>query len=319
MTIQERLRETLALPDDDAPYSRALRLLLEDATAAGVSDVHLNPTLDGLEVLYRRDGVLQPQGLIERACAERMIGKVKVLAGLLTYRRDVPQDGQIPAAEAGGRSDVRVSLFPTVHGEKAVLRFFLHDPDQFDLDRLGYSKVVGSRLRAAARRPDGVILLTGPSGSGKTTTIYALLREIAQPVGGVRRNVVTIEDPVEHAIPGLTQTQVNPGVGLTFAAALRGLLRQDPQVILVGEIRDRETAHVAMEAGLTGHLVISTIHSGTAAGVAVRLLEMGVEPHVLTASLSCILAQRLARRRDRPGRQVIAELLEMDDDLLILA
>jgi type II secretory ATPase GspE/PulE/Tfp pilus assembly ATPase PilB-like protein len=315
MTIQERLRETLALPDDDSPYSRALQLLLEDATAAGVSDVHLNPTLDGLEVLYRRDGVLQPQGLIDRARAERMIGKVKVLAGLLTYRRDVPQDGQIPAAEAGGKSDVRVSLFPTVHGEKAVLRFFLHDPDQFELDRLGYPPALGARLRAASRRPDGVILLTGPSGSGKTTTIYALLREIARPAGGLRRNVVTIEDPVEHAIPGLTQTQVNPAVGLTFATALRGLLRQDPQVILVGEIRDRETAHVAMEAGLTGHLVISTIHSGSAAGVAVRLLEMGVEPHVLTASLSCILAQRLARRRDGPGRKVIAELLEMDDDL----
>jgi general secretion pathway protein E len=315
MSLQTRLQETFTLPDDDAPYGQALRLLLEDATAAGVSDVHLNPTLEGLEILYRRDGVLQPQGLIDRTRAERMIGKVKVLAGMLTYRRDVPQDGQIPAAESGGRSDVRVSLFPTVHGEKAVLRFFLHDTDQFDLGRLGYSPAVEVALRAAARRPDGVILLTGPSGSGKTTTIYSLLREIAAPAGGFRRNVVTIEDPVEHAIAGVTQTQINPAVGLTFASALRSVLRQDPQVILVGEIRDRETAHVAMEAGLTGHLVISTIHAGTAAGVAVRLLEMGVEPHVLTASLSCILAQRLARRPDRPGRQVIAELLLMDDQL----
>lgn len=315
MTLQQRLLETLALPDDDTPYGKALRLLLEDASARGVSDVHLNPTAEGLEILYRHDGVLEPHGLIDRARAERMIGKVKVLSGLLTYRRDMPQDGQIPAAEAGGRSDVRVSLFPTVHGEKAVLRFFLHDPEQFDLDRLGYSPAVAARLRAAARKPDGVILLTGPSGSGKTTTIYALLREIARPTDGIRRNVVTIEDPVEHAIPGITQTQVNPDAGLTFPAALRSLLRQDPQVILVGEIRDRETARVAMEAGLTGHLVISTIHSGTAAGVAIRLAEMGVEAHTLTASLSCILAQRLARRRDRPGRQVIAELLEMDDDL----
>jgi type II secretory ATPase GspE/PulE/Tfp pilus assembly ATPase PilB-like protein len=315
MELQERLRETLALPEDDAPYGRALQLLLEHATAAGVSDVHLSPTIDGLEVLYRQDGVLQPQGIIDRSRAERMIGKVKVLAGLLTYRRDVPQDGQIPAAQTGGRSDVRVSLFPTVHGEKAVLRFFLHDPDQFDLDRLGYAPALVDRLRTLARRPDGVILLTGPSGCGKTTTIYALLREIARPAAGVRRHVVTIEDPVEHAIPGATQTQVNPAAGLGFAAALRGLLRQDPQVILVGEIRDRETAHVAMEAGLTGHLVISTIHSGTAAGVAIRLMEMGVEPHVLTASLSCILAQRLARRRAGPGRQVIAEFLEMDDEL----
>jgi type II secretory ATPase GspE/PulE/Tfp pilus assembly ATPase PilB-like protein len=314
-TLQERLRETLALPEDDAPYGRALRLLLQDAAAAGVSDVHLNPTPDGLEVLYRRDGMLERQGVLDASRAPRMIGKVKVLAGLLTYRHDVPQDGQIPAADAGGRSDVRVSLFPTVHGEKAVLRFFLHDPDQFDFDKLGYAPAVGSALRAAARRPDGVILLTGPSGSGKTTTIYSLIREIARPPTGLGRNVVTIEDPVEHAIPGITQTQVNPSAGLTFAAALRSLLRQDPQVILVGEIRDRETAHVAMEAGLTGHLVISTIHSGSAAGVAVRLLEMGVEPHVMTASLSCILAQRLARRRGRPGRQVVAELLQMDDEL----
>ena len=315
MTLETRIRETLALPEDAAPYGRALRLLLEDAAAAGVSDVHLNPTPDGLEILYRRDGVLHLQGRIDRDRAERMIGKVKVLAGLLTYRRDVPQDGQIPAAETGGRSDVRVSLFPTVHGEKAVLRFFLHDADQFDLDRLNYAPAVAAGLRAAAARPDGVLLLTGPSGSGKTTTIYALLREIARPAGGIRRNVVTLEDPVEHAIPGVTQTQINPASGLTFAAGLRSLLRQDPQVILVGEIRDRETAHVAMEAGLTGHLVISTIHSGTAAGVVVRLLEMGVEPHVLTASLSCILAQRLARRRELPGRQVLAEFLALDDEL----
>jgi type II secretory ATPase GspE/PulE/Tfp pilus assembly ATPase PilB-like protein len=315
MTIEARIRETLALPDDSAPYGRALRLLLEDAAGANVSDVHLNPTPEGLEILYRRDGVLNLQGHIDRERAERMIGKVKVLAGLLTYRRDVPQDGQIPAVETGCRSDVRVSLFPTVHGEKAVLRFFLHDADQFDLERLNYAPAVAASLRAAAARPDGVIVLTGPSGSGKTTTIYSLLREIARPSGGIRRNVVTLEDPVEHAIPGLTQTQINPAAGLTFAAGLRSLLRQDPQVILVGEIRDRETAQVAMEAGLTGHLVISTIHSGTAAGVVVRLLEMGVEPHVLTASLSCILAQRLARRRERPGRQVLAELLLLDDGL----
>src|SRR5262245_24760826 len=150
--LQERLRQTLALPDDDAPYGRALQLLLEDAVAAGVSDVHLNPTPEGLEVLYRRDGVLHRQGVIDRDRAERMIGKVKVLAGLLTYRRDVPQDGQIPAADAGGRSDVRVSLFPTVHGEKAVLRFFLHDADQFDLDRLAFAPAVVATLRAAARR-----------------------------------------------------------------------------------------------------------------------------------------------------------------------
>ncbi len=327
-SLDERLRAELARPEDDAPIGRALALLLEDAARAGVSDIHLNPAPEGLDVFYRLDGVLHRQARIEPARAERFVGKVKVLAGLLTYRKDIPQDGQIPSRDAGGKTDVRVSIFPTVLGEKAVLRFFLHAPEKFELDRLGLDPALGARLKAAVARPDGAVLLTGPSGSGKTTTIYALLREIVRPATALR-HVVTIEDPVEHAIPGVTQTQVNPAAGLTFAASLRSLLRQDPQVIMVGEIRDRETARVAMEAGLTGHLVISTIHSGTAAGVVARLLEMGVETHVLTASLSCILAQRLVRRRCPDcasgcdacrgsgflGRRVIAELLEVDDSL----
>jgi type II secretory ATPase GspE/PulE/Tfp pilus assembly ATPase PilB-like protein len=295
-SLDDRLREALARPEEESPMGRGVRVLLEDAAASGVSDVHLNPGAEGLDVFYRHDGVLQPRARIAPDRAERFLGKVKVLAGLLTYRKDIPQDGQIPAAEAGGKTDVRVSFFPTVLGEKAVLRFFLHGPEKFELDLLGFSQETVERLRAAAAKPDGVLLLTGPSGSGKTTTIYALLAEIVRP-GVVLRHVVTIEDPVEHGVPGITQTQVNPPAGLTFAASLRSLLRQDPQVIMVGEIRDRETARVAMEAGLTGHLVISTLHTGTAAGVVTRLFEMGIEPHVLTASLSLVLAQRLARRR----------------------
>ena len=327
-TLDDRLREALARPEDDGPMGRAVRLLLEDAAASGVSDVHLNPAADGLQVFYRQDGVLQPRARIAADRSERFLGKVKVLAGLLTYRKDIPQDGQIPAVEMGGQTDIRVSFFPTVLGEKAVLRFFLHGEEKFELDRLGFPAATVERLRAAAAKPDGAILLTGPSGSGKTTTIYALLGEIVRP-GGVLRHVVTIEDPVEHAVPGITQTQVNPAAGLTFAASLRSLLRQDPQVIMVGEVRDRETARVAMEAGLTGHLVISTLHTGTAAGVVTRLFEMGVEPHVLTASLSLVLAQRLVRRRCPScregctachgsgfrGRQVFGELLAVDDVL----
>jgi len=326
--LDARLREALARPDDEGPMGRGVRVLLEDAAASGVSDVHLNPSAAGLEVLYRLDGVLQPRARIDPERSERFLGKVKVLAGLLTYRKDIPQDGAIPASESGGRTDVRVSFFPTVQGEKAVLRFFLHGEEKFELDRLGFPAAAVERLRAAAAKPDGVLLLTGPSGSGKTTTIYALLAEIVRP-GGVLRHVVTIEDPVEHAVPGITQTQVNPAAGLTFAASLRALLRQDPQVIMVGEIRDRETARVALEAGLTGHLVISTLHTGTAAGVVTRLFEMGAEPHVLTASLSLVLAQRLARRRcpacrsgceacrgtGYRGRQVFGELLAVDDVL----
>ncbi len=330
LMLEERLREALARPEEEGPAGKAVGLLLDDAAQAGVSDVHLNPDARGLEVLYRLDGVLQPRARIDAAWTERVLGKVKVLAGLLTYRKDVPQDGQIAAAEAGGRTDVRVSIFPTVHGEKAVLRFFLHAGEKFELDGLGFPADIVARLRAAAAQPDGVVLLTGPAGSGKTTTIYALLHEIVKPGPGGRRHVVTIEDPCEHAVPGVTQTQVNPAAGLTFASSLRSLLRQDPQVIVVGEIRDRETARVAMEAGLTGHLVISTVHTGTAAGVVVRLLEMGVDAHVLTSALSCVLAQRLVRRHCPScrgsgcpaclgsgfrGRQVFGEFLEVDDAL----
>jgi type II secretory ATPase GspE/PulE/Tfp pilus assembly ATPase PilB-like protein len=324
MTLEERMREALKRPEEEGPVGKAVGLLLADAAATGVSDVHFAPGPEGLEVFYRLDGVLQRKAKIEPAWADRVVARVKVLAGLLTYRRDVAQDGQIPSAEAGGKTDVRVSIFPTIHGEKAVLRFFLFGAEKFELGMLGLPGKIVERLRGAAARPDGVVLLTGPSGSGKTTTIYAMLKEIVKP-GAPLRHVVTIEDPVEHSIAGVTHTQVNPAVGLTFGASLRSLLRQDPQVIMVGEIRDRETAHVAMEAGLTGHLVISTVHAGTAAGVVARLLQMGVEPHVLTASLSMVLAQRLVRRRcpEGPcgacqqtgfaGRVVFGELLEMND------
>ncbi len=305
----------------------AARVLLEDAAAAGTSDVHLNPGPGGLDALYRIDGVLAPVARIEGVFAERFVGRLKVLAGLPTYRRDIPQDGAIPASEAGGRADVRISILPTIHGEKAVLRFFQVGTDAPGLEGLGFSDAIRDRLRVLVSRPEGATLLTGPSGSGKTTTIYALLGEILGGPEGTLRHVVTIEDPVERALPGVTQTQVNPLSGLSFGTALRSILRHDPQVIMVGEIRDRETAQVAMEAGLTGHLVISTVHAGTAAGVVSRLLEMGVESHVLFSSLSAVLAQRLLRSRcsacaggcaacrqtGYAGRRVVAELLEAGD------
>jgi len=327
--LQRNLNQALALPDSDLPMGKALVLLLTDAGKAGVSDVHLNPSPKGLDILYRIDGALLRKARIAPNHAEQFLRKIMVLSGLLTYKAGVPQDGQIPADKFGGKTDIRVSFFPTIHGEKAVLRFFLHAEEKFELEDLGLDANVTSRLREHIARPDGVILLTGPSGSGKTTTIYSLLNEIASPEEETLRHVVTIEDPVENEIEGITQTQVNPEGGLTFAYSLRSLLRQDPQVIMVGEIRDRETARVAMEAGLTGHLVISTIHSGTAAGVVARLIEMGVEPHVLTASLSCVLAQRLVRKKCQEcengctvcndtgfsGRKVFSEFLEVDDKI----
>ena len=327
--IEKKLDETLRLDGEEKPVGRAVGLLLEDAAAAGVSDIHLTPAPEGLKIHYRLDGVLLPMGCIDPARSDQFLRKVKVLAGLLTYKTDIAQDGQISSEKYSGATDIRASFFPTIHGEKAVLRFFLHGTEKFDLDYLGFPPRIIAGLQEAVARPDGVVLMTGPSGSGKTTTIYSLLHEILRPGGEVTRHVVTIEDPVEHEIPGITQTQVNPEVGLTFGYSLRSLLRQDPQVIMVGEIRDRETARVAMEAGLTGHLVISTIHAGTASGVVVRLLEMGVEPHVLTASLSCVLAQRLVREvcpggkegcekchaTGYRGRTVFGELLHCSDPL----
>lgn len=329
MRLEEQVRQALALPEERGPVSRSVQLILDDAAASGVSDVHLNPISDGLEILYRLDGVLHRKLKLPSDWTERIIGRIKVLAGLLTYRRDIGQDGQIHADKAGGKTDVRVSIFPTIYGEKAVLRFFLHGAEKFTLAELGLEPTIVSKLRECVRRPDGVVLLTGPSGSGKTTTIYALLREILNS-SDTLKHVVTIEDPVEHIIPGITQTQVNPASGVSFAYSLRALLRHDPQVIMVGEIRDLETARVAMQAGLTGHLVISTVHSGTAAGVVSRLLDIGIESHTLTAALSAVLAQRLIRKvcpacRSKgcdschgtgySGRTVFAELLVMNDAL----
>jgi type II secretory ATPase GspE/PulE/Tfp pilus assembly ATPase PilB-like protein len=327
MSLEEAIRGALALPEEEGPVSRAVDHLLGDAVSASVSDLHLNPVSDGIEVLYRMDGVLHRKLKLPAEWAERLIGRVKVLAGLLTYRRDIAQDGQIPTEKTGGRTDVRVSIFPTIYGEKAVLRFFLHGAEKFVLEELGLDAGIVRALRRAAGRPDGVVLLTGPSGSGKTTTIYALLRDLLRSSGSLK-HVVTIEDPVEHVLEGITQTQVNAAAGVTFAYSLRALLRHDPQVIMVGEIRDVETARVAMQAGLTGHLVISTVHAGTAVGVVTRLRDIGIEPHVITAALSCVLAQRLVRNRcggcsgrgcerchgsGYIGRTVFAEMLLMDD------
>lgn len=329
MELQTALRDALALPEARGPMGAAVRAILEEALRARASDVHLDPSPRGLSVHFRLDGVLQPVAVVEPRHAEQLVGKVKVLAGLLTYRRDAPQDGRIPPADSAGAGDARVAVFPTVDGEKVVIRLFSDSSGMRAAADLGFPADVTRRLEAWARRPEGVALLTGPSGSGKTTTIYALIEEARRGPDG-RRHIVTIEDPVERRIEGVTQTQVNAPAGLTFAGSLRSLLRHDPEVIVVGEIRDRETAATAMEAGLTGHLVISTIHAGTAVGVITRLVEMAVAPHVVTSALTGALAQRLARRicaacarqgcgecrgTGYRGRIVFGELLEMTEPL----
>jgi type II secretory ATPase GspE/PulE/Tfp pilus assembly ATPase PilB-like protein len=305
----------------------AIDLVLAEGVHRSASDVHFEPTPAALEVRFRIDGVIHPVATLPRELAPNVIARLKVLSELLTYRVDVPQEGRIRLAESGNVEDMRVSTFPTVHGEKAVVRIFHAAAELLELDQLGLSPEIERNLTALLKERSGAIFLTGPSGSGKTTTIYACLRRLAGD--GAGRHIVTIEDPVERWVEGVSQSQARPGSTFDFARGLRSLMRQDPDVIMVGEIRDPETAAAATEAALTGHLVFSTLHAGSACGVIGRLLEMGIEPYVLTSGLRGILNQRLLRRlceacRNSPGgctacggagyrgRLLIAELLTID-------
>ncbi|MHC4548540.1 MAG: GspE/PulE family protein [Planctomycetota bacterium] len=302
-----------------APAVEVVERLLIRARAHGASDLHLEPGEEGVVVTLRRDGVLLPVETLPRTLGPHVVGRLKALADLLAYRTDIPQEGRIPADRSGIEVEVRVGTYPTLLGERVALRLDAPDGRPRDLRTLGLPPAIEAELCAAIEQPEGIVLLTGPSGSGKTTTLYSCLHHLAAQEP--RRSLVTIEDPVERRVRGVTQTEVNPAAGLTFSRALRSLLRQDPDVILVGEIRDRETAAIALEAGLTGHLVLSTVHAGTAPQVFARLLEMGVEPFVATTAVRGVLAQRLLRRRCRDdvtgyaGRVLAAEWITMDASL----
>lgn len=287
--------------------------VIREGLRRSASDIHIEPAEGLLLTRFRLDGVLHPAVETRTACGLNIVARVKVLADLLTYQTDTPQEGRINRDRIGAPADIRASTFPTVRGEKVVLRLF--DPQTRDvrIAQLGYPDAIRSELESQLLRPAGVILLTGPAGSGKTTTIYAALAHILDASGGAR-NIVTVEDPVERVLRGVTQTQVHPPTGLTFARCLRSLMRQDPEVILVGEIRDRETAEIAIEAGLTGHLVISTIHSGTTAGVFTRLLDMGVEPYLAASSVNYVVAQRLIRKLCPQCRRPAADLAGLPDE-----
>ncbi len=269
--------------------------LLRAAAARGASDLHIDPERDGVRVRVRVDGVLHDLERLTIDELPRVVGRLKALASLLAYRSDLPQEGRVPADRSPTGRELRVATFPAVLGERVAIRLDAPEAEDHPLDALGLSVHVVEELRHAFAQPDGVVLLTGPSGSGKTTTLHACLRDLLARTPG--RSVVSVEDPVERVLPGVVHTEVSASAGLDFPRALRSLLRQDPDVLLVGEIRDRETARVALEAGLTGHLVASTVHAGTAVGVFARLLDMGVEPFVLTTVVRGVLAQRLLRRR----------------------
>jgi general secretion pathway protein E len=284
----ERVREGGA----EAPAIQAVQALVARALAARASDIHIEPMADRIVVRIRVDGVLCE---IEPPAAQlhgALVGRIKVLARLDVAERRLPQDGRARFAVAGREVDVRVSIVPTVHGESVALRLLDQARAPLALDRLGFSAATLDGLARALIRPNGIVLVTGPTGSGKTTTLYAALGQLEAP----ERKIVSVEDPVEYQLAGITQIQVKPDIGLGFPAVLRAVLRHDPDVIMIGEIRDAETAQIAIQAALTGHLVLATLHTNSAAASIARLLDMGVPGYLLTATLAAVLGQRLVRR-----------------------
>ena len=277
---------------DDAPAIRLINGIIADAARQGVSDIHIEPYESALVVRMRIDGVLREVLRMPPHVAPVVVSRIKVMARLDIAERRVPQDGRIGLTLGGRVLDVRVSTLPARGGERVVLRLLDTENAGITFDLLGLSGVADDVMRAALAEPNGIILVTGPTGSGKTTTLYAALKTLNDG----SRNILTVEDPVEYAVDGIGQTQVNPKVGLTFAAGLRAILRQDPDVVMVGEIRDRETADIAVQASLTGHLVLSTVHTNDAIGAITRLRDMKVEPFLIASSLRAVIAQRLVRR-----------------------
>jgi len=322
-------QDVVALVDD----------LLKRAVRSDASDVHFEPTGSELVVKFRLDGVLGAVEKLPKALSDNVIARLKVLGGLLTYRNDIPQEGRIEINQDYNDRifDQRLAVFPTIHGQRAVVRLFYKNKELMELEQLGFSDDIYTALKKIAAKNQGVLLLTGPAGSGKSTILAALLRHILRKFPG--KSIVALEDPVEIRIEEVTQVQITPHGQMTFPTALRSLLRQDPQVLMIGEIRDAETAKIAVEAGLTGHLLMSTMHSGTPAGALLRLLEMGIEPYQVTSSVSAVLNQRLVRKlcekckketetgafeaagceacfnTGYKGRMLIAEMVELDSQL----
>ncbi|MDR5695469.1 MAG: type II secretion system ATPase GspE [Armatimonadota bacterium] len=283
----ERLRTMV----EEAPLVRLVNLIISQAILDGASDIHIEPHRQGIQVRYRIDGVLHDVMAPPKQLQAAIISRIKIMASMDIAERRVPQDGHIHLVVEGREYDLRVSTLPTVYGEKVVLRILDQASMRLNLSRLGMTVDTLTKWEALISKPYGMILVCGPTGSGKTTTLYATLNKLNIP----EKNIVTVEDPVEYQLPRINQVQVNPRAGITFANGLRSILRQDPDIIMVGEIRDRETAEIAIQASLTGHLVLSTIHTNDAPGATTRLIDMGIEPFLITSSLIGVLAQRLVR------------------------
>ncbi|MCZ4372083.1 type II secretion system ATPase GspE [Vibrio diazotrophicus] len=283
--------EDLLESDDDAPIIKLINAMLGEAIKEGASDIHIETFEKSLSIRFRVDGVLREVLSPSRKLAPLLVSRVKVMAKLDIAEKRVPQDGRISLRIGGRAVDVRVSTMPSSHGERVVMRLLDKNATRLDLHSLGMTQTIQESFRKLIERPHGILLVTGPTGSGKSTTLYAGLQEI----NSNERNILTVEDPIEFDIDGIGQTQVNPRVDMTFARGLRAILRQDPDVVMVGEIRDLETAQIAVQASLTGHLVMSTLHTNTAIGAVTRLRDMGIEPFLLSSSLLGVLAQRLVR------------------------
>ena len=292
---------------DEAPIVKFVNLLITQAIQDRASDIHIEPTERDLRVRFRIDGVLHEVMRSPKTITSGVTSRLKIMADINIAERRVPQDGRLSVNANGKKIDLRVATLPTVWGEKIVMRVLDNSTAMLKLSDLGFSDSNYEVYSKSFVKPYGMILVTGPTGSGKSTTLYATLNIVSKP----EVNVITVEDPVEYRLPGINQVQANPKAGLTFSAALRSILRSDPDIVLLGEIRDGETAHIAVEASLTGHLVLSTLHTNDAPSAVVRLTEMGIEPFLVGSALDCVLAQRLARRLCPKCKEAYAPTPEM--------
>jgi general secretion pathway protein E len=301
----------------EAPVIRLVNQIIQRAVESRASDIHIEPFADELKVRYRVDGILKEVPSPAASSTAAIISRVKIMAKLNIAERRLPQDGRIPLRVQGKELDLRVSTVPTMFGESVVMRLLDKESVRFDFDALGFDGSPRARLEEILKIPYGILLVTGPTGSGKSTTLYTALSRLNTQ----ERKIITVEDPVEYQLPGINQIQVKPQIGMTFAGALRSIVRQDPDIIMVGEMRDLETARIAVQSALTGHVVLSTLHTNDAASGVTRLLDMGVEDYLLTSTINGILAQRLVRRLCphcgepyRPLPELAAKLGRVTDD-----
>jgi len=296
-TAEEQQNE---LDDSDAPIVRLVNQLLSNAVSQKASDIHLDPQENRVLVRYRIDGTLRTERTLPKSMQQMMTARIKILSNLDITENRIPQDGRIKTTVDFRAIDLRVSSLPTVFGEKIVLRILDLSQNLTDISKLGFSQLNMERFMREISKPNGIVLISGPTGSGKSSTLYAALNKL----NSEEVNVITVEDPVEYQLEGINQIQVNANVGLTFAAGLRSILRQDPDIVMVGEIRDKETADISIRASLTGHLVLSTIHTNDSIASITRLMDMGIEPFLVTASLNAVVAQRLIRRVCRDCKEI---------------